>query len=193
MIMAEQQAQAQRRRILYIHKPFQRKFILRFCLIALGAMLLASLILYVLSKDTMTATYRYHHLSLKDTAEAIMPAMIITNGVVLLGLLGATILVTLYVSHKIGGPLHRVESVLEEIGQGNLDIKIEFRQRDQLKDLVPKINHMIQNLNKRVRQIQGEVGHLQEKIQDTGWKEEEIRKDINKLHNTVNELFATEQ
>ena len=34
-IMAEQQAQAQRRRILYIHKPFQRKFILRFCLIAL--------------------------------------------------------------------------------------------------------------------------------------------------------------
>jgi methyl-accepting chemotaxis protein len=119
--------------------------------------------------------------------------MIITNGVVLLGLLGATILVTLYVSHKIGGPLHRVESVLEEIGQGNLDIKIEFRQRDQLKDLVPKINHMIQNLNKRVRQIQGEVGHLQEKIQDTGWKEEEIRKDINKLHNTVNELFATEQ
>ncbi len=191
--MAEQQAQAQRRRILYIHKPFQRKFILRFCLIALGAMLLASLILYVLSKDTMTATYRYHHLSLEETGEAILPAMIITNGVILLGLIAATIFVTLYVSHKIGGPLYRIGSILEEIGQGNLNVQIEFRQRDQLKDLVPQINYMIQNLNKRVRQIQGEVGHLQEKIQDTGWKEEEIRKDINKLHNTVNELFATEQ
>lgn len=191
--MAGQNVQVQRRQTVYVDKPFQRKFIFRFCVIALGAMLLASLVLFLLSKNTMTATYRYHHLSLKDTAEAIMPAMLITNGVVLLGLLGATILVTLYVSHKIGGPLHRVESVLEEIGQGNLDIKIEFRQRDQLKDLVPKINHMIQNLNKRVRQIQDEVGHLQEKIQDTGWKEEEIRKDINKLHNTVNELFATEQ
>ena len=119
--------------------------------------------------------------------------MLITNGVVLLGLLGATIWVTLYVSHKIGGPLHRVESVLEEVGLGKLDIKIEFRQRDQLKDLVPQINYMIQNLNKRVRQIQDEVGDLQGKIQDTGWKEEEIRKDINKLHNTVNELFATER
>jgi methyl-accepting chemotaxis protein len=189
--MVEQDAQVQRRHTVYVHKPFQRKFIIRFCVIALGAMLLASLILFLLSKNTVTATYRYHHLSLEETGEAILPAMIITNGIVLLGLIAATIFVTLYVSHKIGGPLHRVESVLEEIGQGNLKIQIEFRQRDQLKDLVPQINYMTQNLNKRVRQIQGEVGHLQEKIQDTDWKEEEIRKDINKLHSTVHELFAT--
>jgi methyl-accepting chemotaxis protein len=191
--MAEQNVQVQRRRTVYVHKPFQLKFIVRFCVIALGAMLLASLILFLLSKNTMTATYRYHHLSLEDTAEAIMPAMLVTNGVVLLGLLGVTILVTLYVSHKIGGPLHRVGSVLEEVGQGNLNVRIEFRQRDQLKDLVPQINYMIQNLNERVRQIQGEVDQLQEKIQGSGWNEEEIRKDINKLHKTVNELFATGQ
>jgi len=192
MIMAEQQAQAQRRRTVYIHKPFQRKFILRFCLIALGAMLLASLILYVLSKDTMTATYRYHHLSLEETGEAILPAMIITNSIVLLGLIAATIFVTLYVSHKIGGPLYRIGSILEEIGQGNLNLQVEFRQRDQLKDLVPQINQMTENLNEKIRRIQSQVNDLHEKAQATDWKEDEISTDIEKLHKTVYELFETE-
>lgn len=191
--MAEQQAQAQRRQTVYIHKPFQRKFILRFCVIALGAMLLASLILYVLSKDTMTATYRYHHLSLNETAQAILPAMVFTNIIVLLGLIAATILVTLYFSHKISGPLHRLGRVFEEIGEGNLNVDMEFRQRDQLKDLVPQVNNMAQNLNKRVRRIQDEIRDLHEKTQVTDWKEDEIRTDIEKLQKTVHELFETEQ
>jgi methyl-accepting chemotaxis protein len=191
--MAEQHAQAQRRQTVYIHKPFQRKFILRFCVIALGAMLLSSFILYVLSKDSMTATYRYHHLSLNETAQAILPAMIFTNIAVLLGLIAATILVTLYFSHKISGPLHRLGSVLEQIGGGKLNVDMKFRQRDQLKDLVPQINDMTQNLNKRVRRIQDEVSDLYEKTQATDWKEDEIGTIMEKLHKTVYELFETEQ
>lgn len=191
--MAEERTLPYRRRIVYIDKPFQRRFIIKFCLIAVAAMLLASLILYFLSKDTTTATYRYHHLSLNETAQAILPAMVFTNIIVLVGLIAATILVTLYVSHKIGGPLYRVGSILEEIGQGNLNLQIEFRERDQLKDLVPQINDMTQNLNKMVRRIQDEVSDLHEKTQATDWKEDEIRTDIEKLHKTVYELFETEQ
>jgi nitrogen fixation/metabolism regulation signal transduction histidine kinase len=161
--------------------------------IALGAMLLASFILYVLSKDTMTATYRYHHLSLHETAGAILPAMIFTNIAVLLGLIAATILVTLYFSHKISGPLHRLGKVLEEIGGGNLNVDMEFRRRDQLKDLVPQINNMTQNLNKRVQRIQDAVSDLYEKTHATDWKEDEIGTDIEKLQKTVYELFETEQ
>jgi methyl-accepting chemotaxis protein len=191
--MAEERALPYQRNIVYIDKPFQRRFIIKFCLIAVVAMLLASLILYFLSKDTTTATYRYHHLSLNETSQVILPAMVFTNIIVLVGLIAATILVTLYVSHKISGPLHRVGSVLEEIGGGNLNVGIEFRQRDQLKGLVPQINLMTQNLNDRIRRIQGEISDLHEKTQATDWKEDEIRTDIEKLHKTVYELFETEQ
>ena len=191
--MTQAQTPLQRRHIVYIHKPFQRGFIIKFCLIALGAMLIASCILYFLSTDTMTATYRYHHLSLNETAEAILPAIITTNAIVLLGLVAATILVTLYVSHKIGGPLYRLGSCLEEIGRGNLGLRIGFRQRDQLKDLVPQVNQMTENLNEKVCQIQNIVDHLHEKTSRPGWQEEEIRKDIEKLRNTVYELFQTKQ
>jgi peptidoglycan hydrolase CwlO-like protein len=70
---------------------------------------------------------------------------------------------------------------------------MKFRQRDQLKDLVPQINNMTQNLNKRVRRIQDKVRDLHEKTQATDWKENDIRTDIEKLQKTVHELFKTEQ
>lgn len=189
--MAEQQAQTNKRRTVYIEKPFQRRFILKFCLIALVAMFCASLLLYFLSQDTMTATYRYHHLSLQQTAEAILPALIITNTVVLLGFLVATVFVTLYVSHKIAGPLYRLGKSVESIGQGNLKLRISLRRRDQLADFAYQLDQMTQNLSERVRKIQSEVSNLHEKTQVSGWKEEEIRRDIERLKKYVYESLET--
>ena len=193
--MAEQQAQPSwrselfKRRIVYIHKPFQRSFILKFCAIALVAMLFASLFLYSLSKDTMTATYRYHHLSLLETADAILPALIITNGVVLLVFVIATIFLTLYVSHKIGGPLYRFGKSLESIGGGNLNLYMKLRPQDQLKDFADQLNQMTENLNKKIRRIREEVTELTNKTKATGVADEEIVKGIESLEQTVYGLF----
>ena len=193
--MAEQQGQASwrsqlfKRRIVYIHKPFQRSFILKFCAIALAAMLFASLFLYSLSKDTMTATYRYHHLSLHDTADAILPALIITNSLVLLVFIVATIFLTLYVSHKIGGPLYRFGKSLESIGEGNLNLHIKLRPHDQLKDFADQMNQMTDNLGKKISRIREEVTELKNKTKATGVADEEIVKGIESLEQTVYGLF----
>lgn len=189
--MSDQIARPSKRRIVYIHKEFQRNFIFKFCVIALCAMLLASLLLYFFSKNTMTATYRHHHLALQRTAEAILPALIITNLVVLLGLLIATVIVTLYVSHKIGGPLYRLNKSLESIGNGNLSLRIGLRQHDQLMDFASGINQMTQNLNHKVCQIQREVTQLKEKTQGNDLNIEEIKKDTETIHKTVHLLFET--
>jgi methyl-accepting chemotaxis protein len=189
--MVDQKARPYQRRIVYIHKTFQRGFILKFCLIAFCAMSAASLLLYFFSKNSMTATYRYHHLALQQTGEAILPALIVTNLVVLLGLLFVTAVVTLYVSHKIGGPLYRLNKSLESIGRGDLASHLRLRQHDQLTELASGLNQMIQGLNDRVRRIQAEVKELREKVQGSAWDKEEIRGDTEKLHQTVHELFRT--
>lgn len=180
-----------RRRILYIHKAFQRSFILKFCLIALCAMTAASLLIYFLSKNTLTATYRYHHLALQRTGEAILPALVITNVVVLLVLLAATILVTLYVSHKIGGPLYRLSKTLESIGDGNLAFPVKLREHDQLTDFASAVNQMIGNLKERVLQIQHEVDLVRAKALGEDWTREEVRRDLDGLHQKVHQLFET--
>lgn len=180
-----------RRRVVYIHKAFQRKFILKFCVIALCAMVAASSLVYLLSKDTLTATYRYHHLALQRTGEAILPALVITNLVILLALLGATIAVTLYVSHKIAGPLYRLGRSVEGVGAGDLSFSVKLREHDELLDFAATLNGAVEGLRERVLQVQGEIDSLRAKAHGENWTPEEIRRDLDTLHQKTHYLFKT--
>lgn len=190
--MSKQRNMTFQRRIVYIHKEFQNRFILKFCIIALGAMVLASFLLYFFSKDSLTVTYRYHHLALQETAEVLLRPLILSNLIVLLILLIATVLVTMYVSHKIAGPLYGLGKSLESIGEGNLNLKIQFRKGDQLKELASQINQMTKNLNEKVQELQKQAKSLKEKSKSGDCTKEDIGKDIEALHQTVHRLFHTE-
>ena len=51
-------------------------------------------------------------------------------------------------SHRIAGPLYRIEKTIDEIAKGNLTIRIKLRQGDELSDLADEINRMAENLDK---------------------------------------------
>ncbi len=185
------QQRTYRRRIVYIQKAFQRRFILKFCTIALAAMVAASLLVYFFSKNTLTATYRYHHLALERTGEAILPSLLITNAVVLVALIGATIAVTLYVSHKIAGPLYRLGKSLENLGSGDLSFSVKLREHDELSDFAATLNSTIENLRERVSQIQEEIDRVRKKAQTQGWGPEEMQRDLDTLQEKTQYLFKT--
>lgn len=46
-----------------------------------------------------------------------------------------TIIVVLYISHEIAGPLYRFESLCHQVGEGNLDTITYLRKKDQLQEL----------------------------------------------------------
>ena len=186
--MAEN-AKPYRRRVTYIYKDYQRGFILKFCAVALAALCVAGLVLFFLSRNTLTATYRYHHLALQRTSEAILWPLLITNAVVVVCFVLVTIFMTKYVSHKIGGPLWRMGKDLENIGKGNLQVQVHLRRNDQLKDFASQINQMTHNLREKVCELKGQAAQLRAKAQSPGSREHEIREDIDLLCQTVSELF----
>ncbi|MFH1407109.1 MAG: HAMP domain-containing protein [Candidatus Omnitrophota bacterium] len=55
-------------------------------------------------------------------------------------------IVAILFSHKIAGPLIRIERTLDEIGSGNFDVQIKLRKHDELKDLAETINNMASSL-----------------------------------------------
>ena len=181
-----------KRHIIYVHKQYQRGFILKFSYLALGSMVLAGLVLYFLSKSSITAAYRYHHLSLVTTAEAILPSIIITNLVVFLCFLAATVYVTLYVSHKVGGPLYRFGKGLRAIGEGDLRLRIRLRGQDQLKEFEQQINEMAESLEERVRVIKKEVAGLKAEVESGECERECIKQRVERLEETVSRLFETD-
>ncbi|MCE5333666.1 MAG: methyl-accepting chemotaxis protein [Desulfobacteraceae bacterium] len=189
--MAEESAKPYRRRIVYIHREYQRSFIVRFSLVAVAAMTIASILLYVLSRESITATYQFHHLALRSTAEAILRPLLITNAVVLACFVLATVFVTVYVSHKVGGPLWHFGRSLKSIGEGDLQVQIRLRKKDQLKDFADQINEMTRNLNAKASEVQNQVTKLRMKAQTLDVQMPGLKEDIEKLHLSVFELFKT--
>jgi len=54
-------------------------------------------------------------------------------------------------SHRIAGPLFRVERNMELIGGGDLTVNTRFRKTDQLFVLADELNSMVRSLNHTVR------------------------------------------
>ena len=150
-----------RRRNFYIKKEFQRNFILKFCaLVALGAMV-SGAIVYALSASTVTTTFENSRLAIKNTADYILPAVLI-SGVITVALIGiATIVVTLFVSHKIAGALYAIEKRVDEVAALNLKTEFYLRAGDQVKPLAVGLNVMTSSLRNGVRDIKDALSALE--------------------------------
>ena len=142
-----------RRQHIYVKKEFQFNFILKFCTILLVGVLISSGLLFLFSQDTLTSTFSHSRLVIKSTAEAMLPAIIITNLISLALIVVTTIIVTLYISHKIAGPIFRLEKEIQRIGQGDLSTVITLRDKDQMVDVVQRVNEMTTGLHRRVAEI----------------------------------------
>lgn len=138
----------------FIQKRYQLRFITYFCGSILVMGLLSMLILYLYTYNEIGGTSYYQALlTVKGLKQNIVYAMMFTGGVVIILASAATLTITLIGSHKIAGPIYRLERSLESIGSGNLSQKIKFRENDAIHELADNINKTTESLNERVSSI----------------------------------------
>jgi nitrogen fixation/metabolism regulation signal transduction histidine kinase len=132
-----------RRKNVYIDKDFQTRFILKFCaLVAIGSGL-TIVVLYLLSQQSTSVSFVQARVKVMTTADFILPLMVQTV-LVVLGFVGfGTIAVTLFVSHKIAGPLFRFKQTFKDLAAGNFSNQVRLRKDDQLVEVAGDFNHMI--------------------------------------------------
>ncbi|MBI9086341.1 MAG: methyl-accepting chemotaxis protein [Desulfobacterales bacterium] len=155
------------RRIYYIKKDFQFRFIFKFCLLVLAGGLVSTGILSFFSKGTLTSTFDNSRLVIEKTSIAILPAVVYTNLITLVLITVATVAVTLLVSHKLAGPMFRFEADLKMIGEGELTKKVRLRKEDQLKDLVGSLNDMTASLHGKVADIRSHIRQARDFASET--------------------------
>ena len=127
-----------KRRQYFIKKEFQVKFILKFCLLIVVGAIISTGLLFLFSQDTLTSSFQQSRLVIKSTGLAILPSVLYTN-LITLGLIAiAAIIVTLFVSHKMAGPLFRFEKELRNIGEGDLTTKVVVRKDDRKYGRLPQ-------------------------------------------------------
>lgn len=60
--------------------------------------------------------------------------------------LAITFLISIFLSHRIAGPLYKLRKSLEEITKGNFDARITFRKNDHFTELQDTFNEMAEQL-----------------------------------------------
>jgi len=155
-----------RRKDYFIKKKFQSKFIIRFCaLVVLGA-IITGVSLYLLSGDTVTTAFVNSRLSIVRTSDYILPALIGSSLVSIVLVSIATGVVIMYLSHRIAGPLYKIEKCVKEIGEGNLNLKINLRSTDEITELADSLNGMTANINGRISVVKNRIDELSSQIEN---------------------------
>lgn len=177
-----------KRRQFFVKKDYQFKFILKFCLIVMAGSFISTGLILFFSQGTLTSSFENSRLVVKSTALAILPAIIYTNIITLIMISLATILVVLFVSHKIAGPMFRFEKELKLIGDGDLTKVIHLRKDDQIKDMAESLNKMTASLHGKTLDIQ----HGLEKVVASAKKQEaplELIEELDRLHQRIHNQF----
>jgi len=139
------------RRNYYIDKDFQTKFILKFCsLVALGSLLTVALI-YWLARHSTTVGIAQGRVAVHSTAEYLLPLLLQTVFVELVIVSLAAIAMTLFVSHKIAGPLHRFKMMLAKLGDGDFSSSMKLRDGDQLQQVAVAYNEAVEKINGKIK------------------------------------------
>ncbi|MFC1667150.1 HAMP domain-containing protein [Candidatus Omnitrophota bacterium] len=56
----------------------------------------------------------------------------------------------LVLSHRVAGPIYRLEKDLADIAKGNFSIRIKFRKKDELKSIAEAINKILDEMEQRI-------------------------------------------
>jgi methyl-accepting chemotaxis protein len=168
---------ADRRGALWVHPQYQKSFVTNFCLAAFGGMLTTSLLLAIL-----------FYLAANGKGDLVLWPLIAVNALVLLALVALAGVVALNLSHKVGGPLYRIEKRAGEISQGELAGDLRLRQGDELQSTAQAMNQMSHELNQRLKDI-GERLERLAALCGEPHQTENLRQGLNELAGEIKQKF----
>jgi len=176
-----------RRRVYFIEKKFQIRFILKFCTLVITGSLLVGALMYFLSQRSATVVFENTRATVKSTADFLLPLLIQTIIVVSVIVAISTAILTFFISHKIAGPLYRLKKELNAVGFGQLAGPFSLRKDDQLQDVANSMSEMVKVLRDRILNLRNDWCSLKDKLQALLLKEfpSDLKQEIEALKNIM--------
>ena len=142
-----------RRRQVYMRGSFQRRFILQFCGVVVAGCVLFGIVLFQYSSQTLTTAFVRSRLHVMSTSDFLLPGLGFATLIVtaLVALLAAGRVLVL--SHRIAGPLYRLEKAARAMGQGDLSFRVRLREGDELQGFAEVVDQTISGLRHQVQEV----------------------------------------
>jgi len=139
-----------KRRTLFIERAFQFRFIAKMTVLAVVGTVLTGSLLYLLADREFGRAFYSAHYQARSSWELLLPAVLASSFVAMCLVAAAAAVLTLYDSHRIGGPLYRFRANLRAVGEGDLTLVTRLREKDELQSLTEAMNDMTGGLRQKV-------------------------------------------
>ena len=110
-------------------------------------------------------------------AQTVWPALVV--------LIPAAAVFSIYLTHRLAGPLFRIEQTARELIRGNLALRIRLRKGDELHELAGLLNEVLDTLEHAFRGIRDSQAHAREVLP---WIMDEMRKQPSVNREVLNRL-----
>jgi len=186
-----------KRKIYIINKEFQLKYLFTIISMIAVSVLTVSFITFYVIWDNVIKEFFFIPEAAKKLTDIFIRTSEIAGGFTLL-ILGIFAVAGIFLSHRVAGPLYRVERVAEELSKGNLDVNVRFRKSDELHSLADSMNKMIGGIKGMVvedKKIIGNLSSVSEKLSVDVKKQKGLKRDvvstIKKLNGIIQKLKNT--
>jgi hypothetical protein len=132
--------QTYKRRNYFIKKTLQGRFIFQFYLLVVAGALIFSFIFSYMTFDTLTMTYENYNLKLDRTPFMLLKQILTTQWLIFLPVGLIVIIAAILQTHRLAGPLYKIEMILDEMTKGIIDQNLFLRKNDDAKEIVAKLN-----------------------------------------------------
>ena len=148
------------RRKYFISRKFQIEFSFRFLLIIAAASIMVMLLFFYNSRGTLTAGYTGSEVKLLQTGAYFLPSLVVSTIIIVIFACLTGALVMILLSHRLAGPLFRFQVVLDELSSGNLTMRFNLREKDQLKELADRMNGMAGVMDWKIGEIKSNAAEI---------------------------------
>ena len=152
-----------KRKNYFIERKFQTKYILLTLLLLLTYTFIFIVIIFAPYMLTL-----YFDYPLAEKAEAAR-AMLLLHGTIWPWISGIILFfgaISIFISHRIAGPLYRIKRSLSKVTQGDLSVVVKLRKWDDLKDLAEHVNILVDELRTFVITLRNDYDLLSDYIQE---------------------------
>jgi methyl-accepting chemotaxis protein len=145
-----------------LERAFKIRFGLKLCLLTLLGGAAVVLLLYFSLARSLGGSYGAAIYTIYELKIKILPFIFASfYSILILGLVTAAIaVISVLFSHRIAGPLYRIEKNLDAIASGDLTVNTRFRGRDQLSNLASELNSFVRSLNHSSRTVMDSAEEL---------------------------------
>ena len=178
-----------RRKNYFIDKSFQAKFIIKFCMVIISMNLVIGVLVYIFNMQTATVAFENLRVVVKSTSDFILPTvfliLIVTTSVSAV----MTILVALFASHKIAGPMYSLQKQMGKIAKGNFMEPVHIRSEDQLQKTAEKMEFMRKQLKEKVDTLKSDWNEAKKYIEKDKISED-FNRSMGKIEKDLEEFIS---